>query len=61
MNYMQIGAEKVCRIAVPRDVGENNFDGFFDSLDSQIKESPKEIILDCSSLNAVTSSHINYL
>ncbi len=61
MNYMQIGAEKVCRIAVPRDVGENNFDGFFDSLDSQIKESPKEIILDCSSLNAVTSSHINFL
>jgi anti-sigma regulatory factor (Ser/Thr protein kinase)/anti-anti-sigma regulatory factor len=61
MKSMQIRAEKICRMEVPRGVAENNFNGFFDNLDSLIKESPKEIILDCSALNAITSSHINFL
>lgn len=52
---------KNCRVVIPENTSELNSKEILTDIRNLIKKSPAEIILDCSQLSQVVSSHINIL
>ena len=50
-----------CRIILPENISDLNSKELLSDVRNSIKKSPAEIILDCSQLTQVVSSHINIL
>lgn len=58
---MSVRAERTISLLVPLDVDEETMEGFYAELDGRLRESPGEILLDCSLLEHASSTHINTL
>lgn len=58
---MSVSAKKTVTLLVPGDVYGDTLEGFFVELSGRLKESPEEILFDCSLLEHATSAHINTL
>jgi anti-anti-sigma factor len=58
---MPVKTEENQAIPVPGNLTPGTQTAFYAELDNQLKESPEEIVLDCSGLNHATSNHISLL
>jgi len=58
---MPVKTEESPAIPVPGNLTSSTLTTFYTELDNQLKESPNEIVLDCSRLDHATSNHISLL
>jgi anti-sigma regulatory factor (Ser/Thr protein kinase)/anti-anti-sigma regulatory factor len=58
---MSVKAKRGRSISIPTDSDHSSLAGFFEDLETLIKEEPQEIAVDCSLLEHTSSSHINAL
>lgn len=58
---MPANAEAIAMMAVPANLSDLDPDRFVEELDQLLTTRPQTVTLDCSHLEHVTSSHVNYL
>ncbi len=58
---MSIRAERTATLPVPIDIDGETLAGFYSELKDRLRDSPDEVLLDCSLLDHASSTHINAL